>query len=168
VLSDSPDTGAWLRGTVEAGRVDGYQVGRVATRSGADTEAIHALVPRATDADWVVVQAGTNDLLGGDTPRQAVSGVKSLVSDVRAEGPSVIVALVPPSDERPTRVQQVNNRLQRWASQKGIGVLDVYSPVADSDGSYRAGLSDDGVRANAAGGRLEARAVARQLPDLLG
>lgn len=165
VLSDSRS--AWLRRTVATGHIKGYELGDVTARPGADTRTINGLVSRAAGSDWVIVQAGASDIHNGATPRQTVSGVKSVVTDVRDRGPSVIVALVPPSNVQPTDVLRVNTRLKKWATRQGIGVLDTYSPVADPNGTYRSGLSDDGVHTNAQGTSLEARAVTRQLPSLL-
>ncbi|MDQ4084518.1 MAG: hypothetical protein M3165_01745, partial [Actinomycetota bacterium] len=69
-LSDSHlvQEGSWFRRTVEAGRLDGYTVGTFASQPGADAEAVRQLADAVDGSDWVVVQAGTNDLLGGSDP----------------------------------------------------------------------------------------------------
>jgi lysophospholipase L1-like esterase len=166
-LSDSHlvADGSWFRRTVEEGRLGGYAVGTFASQPGATSEEVRELADQTAGSDWVVVQAGTNDLLGGDSPQQAFAGVRSLVGAVRE--PRVILALVPPPDIRPDAVVALNGLLTRWAQEQGIPVLDVYSPVAAQGGRFRPGTSDDDVHANDLGAQLQADSALRQLRRIL-
>lgn len=168
-LSDSHiyNEGSWFRLTVEAGRVDGYAVGEFASQPGALTDTIRTLVPKVKGSDWVIVQGGTNDLLAAHSPQQALAGVKVLVEAADERAGSVMVALVPPSDTTGPQVIELNRLLTQWAKGQDVPVLDVYSSVAATDGSYRLGLSDDGVHANDRGARMQAQAALPQLRRIL-
>ena len=156
---------SWFRLTVAAGRLDGYAVGTYASQPGADAETVRQLAGRTDGSDWVVVQAGTNDLLGGASPAEAFTDVQALVRAVR--GPRVILALVPPANERPAAVVELNRLLREWAESQDIAVLDVYSAVATGDGRFLPGTSDDDVHVNGRGAQLQADAATRQLRRIL-
>jgi lysophospholipase L1-like esterase len=156
---------SWFVRTVQAGRLAGYTAGTLASQPGADAETVRQLADQVDGSDWVVVQAGTNDLLAGDDPGLAFADVQSLVRSVRR--PNVILALVPPSNERPDAVVRLNRLLTRWAERRDIPVLDVYSPVATKDGRFLPGTTDDDVHVNDRGAQLQAQAAMHQLRRIL-
>ena len=166
-LSDSHlvADGSWFQLTVAAGRLDGYTVGTLASQPGAEAETVRGLAGQTEGSDWVVVQAGTNDLHAGDTPAQAFADVQALVRAV--DGPRVILALVPPSNLRPAAVVELNRLLIRWAEAQGIPALDVYSAVAGYDGRFLPGATDDDVHANDRGAQVQAGAALWQLRRIL-
>ncbi len=156
---------SWFRLTVAAGRLEGYAVGTLASQPGADAETVRQLADQTSESDWVVVQAGTNDLLGGQSPAGAFADVQALVRAVR--GPRVILALVPPANERPAAVVQLNRLLREWAESQELPVLDVYSAVATGNGRFLPGTTDDDVHVNGRGAQLQADAATRQLRRIL-
>jgi lysophospholipase L1-like esterase len=171
VLSDSHafNEGSWLRRTIPAGAIPNVGLAAFASQPGADSETLAAkLDEAATGAGFVLVQAGTNDLLVGDSPEQAAAGVEALLQGVRDRGATPIVVLVPPSDTRASRTVTLNGLLRDYATQNGLGVLDVYSAVANPDGTWKTGLSGDGIHASGQGPELMAQATLGQLPELLG
>src|SRR3990170_2016203 len=155
---------SWFLRTVEAGVLDGYTAGTLASQPGADAQTVRRLADQTDGSDWVVVQAGTNDLRADAEPGLVFADVKSLVRAVRR--PNVILALVPPSNDRPAAVVQLNRQLTRWAERREVPLLDVYSPVATDDGRFRPGTTDDDVHVNDRGAQLQARAALRQLRGL--
>ncbi len=156
---------SWFRLTVAAGRLDGYAVGTFASQPGAGADTVRQLTDQTNESDWVVVQAGTNDLLGGESPAKTFADVQALVRAVRS--PRVILALVPPANDRPAAVVQLNRLLREWGGSQDIPVLDVYSTVATGDGRYQPGTTDDDVHVNGRGAQLQADAAMPQLRRIL-
>lgn len=170
VLSDSHifNSGSWFRLTVEKGMLKGVGVSTFASTPGGNAARVGAKIDDVLDADWVIVQAGTNDLIVNTSPAETAQAVEQIVSDVRTEGPKVILAAIPPSNEVPGGVVQTNELLKSWAKSKGVPFLDVYSPVAARGGTFRDGMTSDDRHANAKGARATAEAVTPKLAKILG
>jgi lysophospholipase L1-like esterase len=172
VLGDSHSgwPGSWFRQSVGAGTVPGVQLGALASHPGWTSAALLTRVAEATrKGGTVLVQAGTNDmLLAGLSPAEAADGVERLVLSVRERGVRAVLVSVPPSASQGPQLLQLNALLHAWADLRGVGWLDVTSAVVAPDGTWREGLSDDGIHANAAGGRFMAESAIEQLPQLAG
>ncbi len=170
VLSDSHayNTGSWWRQTVATGTFPGIYLGTTASQPGAASTSLVPLLDQATATGGaVVVQVGANDLLSGRTPAQAADGIADLWQGVRDRGAEPVAALVPPSDEVPAAVVALNTAIRDAATAEGIPLLDVYSAVADTDGSWADGLTGDRRHANAAESDLMAKAAREQLPAVI-
>jgi lysophospholipase L1-like esterase len=172
VLSDSHAyfAASWWRQTVEANAIEGVTMGAFASQPGAvSTSIASGLDDAAGQAQngYVLVQAGTNDLLAGSSPERAATDIQTLWTGVRERGSTPIAVLVPPSSQVGAKVIALNELLAGAARRDGIAILDVYTPVADADGSWQAGTSDDGKHANEVGGTRQAEAVLAQLPGIL-
>lgn len=172
VLSDSHAYFAesWWRQTVVANAVEGASEGAFASQPGAVADTIASGLDEASAAaqnGYVLVQAGTNDLLAGSSPARAASDVQSLWEGVRDRGSTPIAVLVPPSSEVGAEVIELNLLLAGAARADGIAILDVYTPVADAGGRWQAGTSDDGKHANLEGATRQANEVLAQLPGIL-
>ncbi|MDQ4488824.1 SGNH/GDSL hydrolase family protein [Sinomonas sp. ASV486] len=171
VLGDSHSSwpGSWFERSVADGSVPGAALGVFSSHPGRTSIALQAWVPEATSQGGVVlVQAGTNDLLlDGAPPARAAQGVEQLVGAVSARGAESVLVSVPPSATLGTATNELNALLKAWAAAHGVPWLDVTSAVTAADGTWRPGLSDDGIHANASGGALMAEAARGQLPRLL-
>ena len=172
VLSDSHAYFAesWWRQTVVANAVEGASTGATASQPGAVADTIASGLDEAAAAapnGYVLVQAGTNDLLAGSSPARASADIQSLWQGVRDRGSTPIAVLVPPSSEVGAEVIELNRLLAGAARAEGIAILDVYTPVAEADGGWQAGTSDDGKHANLEGASLQANDVLAQLPGIL-
>jgi len=172
VLSDSHAYFAesWWRQTVVANHVEGASMGAFASQPGAVAATIASGLDEAAGAaqnGYVLVQAGTNDLLAGSSPARAAADIQSLWQGVRDRGSTPIAVLVPPSSEVGAEVIELNRLLAGAARVEGIAILDVYTPVAEADGGWQAGTSDDGKHANLTGASLQANEVLAQLPGIL-
>lgn len=170
VLSDShvASEGSWFRQTVEANRVPGARLGVFVAESGATATALESKLDQAVAAKgMVIIQAGTNDLGAGTSASATAENVKKLLQGIKDRGATPILALIPPSATKGPAVKEANRLLSEFAAGEDIGILDVTSDVAGPDGQWRAGLSDDGVHANAAGAKVMAAAAAEQLPSLI-
>ncbi|MBJ2119966.1 SGNH/GDSL hydrolase family protein [Arthrobacter sp. MSA 4-2] len=169
ILSDSHAHGkhSWWRQTVVAGTVPGLRLGPYESHPGAQTVGlVDRLDAAVRQADLVVVQAGTNDIRKGRSPEQAAEGVRVLWDGITARGAAPIAALVPPSETQPALAVELNRLLRTAAEARGMPLLDVYTPVAAADGSWRAGLSNDGIHSNRKGSDLLAEAARGQLAGL--
>lgn len=171
VLGDShsgePDS--WFRLSVGNGTVPGAALGVLSSHPGYTAAALQSGIPDATAFGGVVlVQAGTNDLLlAKHTPAQAAADVEALERAVAATGVHAVLVSVPPSAPLGPATNQLNALLKDWAAGHDVPWLDVTSAVTEPDGTWRPGLSTDGIHANDSGGPLMAAAVREQLPPLL-
>ncbi|KJC63677.1 SGNH/GDSL hydrolase family protein [Agreia bicolorata] len=175
LLTDQPSAAAdsWWASSVAASLVPGVVAGGdfapTATVDSALTvselEARVAAVPSLSG--FVVVHAGAGDLDVGTAPAAVATEVQGLWQAVAAKGGTPIVTLVSPSNENGAETVELNGLLQTDAAAAGFGVLDLYSPVAASNGSWSPTFSADGVLPNAAGSQALAQAVVSQLPQLV-
>jgi hypothetical protein len=115
---------------------------------------------------YVVIQAGAEDLNDGALPSVVATEVQALWQAVATKGATPVVALVSPSDENGAEVIELNGLLQTAAATAGLGVLDLYSPVAAPNGSWETTFSDDGAAPNTAGSEALAQSAIAQLPPL--
>lgn len=170
VLSDSHafNADSWFRQTVAAGAVEGAVLGEFSSYPGADLARIGKHRREVARSDWVIVQGGTNDLLAARDPEQVATDLRALVADVAASGPQVVVALVPPSEARAAETVRLNALIGDWAASDGVPVLDLYSPVGTEDGTWRDGMTGDGVHASQRGADRMADAADRQLDQVVG
>ncbi|WP_294567984.1 SGNH/GDSL hydrolase family protein [uncultured Arthrobacter sp.] len=169
ILSDSHAHGkhSWWRQTVVADTVPGLRLGSYESHPGAQTTGlVDRLDAAVRQADLVVVQAGTNDIRKGRSPEQAAEGVRVLWDGIAARGAAPVAALVPPSETQPALAVELNRLIRTAAEARGIPLLDVYTAVAAADGSWRAGLSNDGIHSNRKGSDLLAEAARGQLAGL--
>ncbi|SMG16233.1 GDSL-type esterase/lipase family protein [Agreia pratensis] len=172
VLSDSHAyfAASWWRQTVEANAIPGVSMGAFASQPGAVADTIASGLDEAAagaQGGYVLVQAGTNDLLAGSSPARAASDIEALWAGVRERGSTPIAVLVPPSSQVGSKVIELNRLLTGAARQAGIAILDVYTPVADAGGRWLAGTSDDGKHANLEGATRQANEVLAQLPGII-
>ncbi|CCE76401.1 esterase [Clavibacter nebraskensis] len=170
VLSDSHayNAGSWWRQTIGTGTFPDAYLGEFESLPGAVTSSLTPMLDAVTaQGGAVVVQAGTNDLLSQRTPEQAVEGLSGLWQGIRDRGAVPVAALVPPSDEVPQLVVELNRLIRTAAAEQGLELIDVYTSVAQSDGTWADGNSDDARHANGVGSALMADAAREQLPRII-
>lgn len=170
ILSDSHafNADSWWRQTVMANKASGMTTGAFESQPGAGAAALaKRLDAAAAKKGLVIVQAGTNDLLSGASPADTAVGVEALWKGIRDRGATPVVALVPPSNDVPAEVRELNRILIEEAMTQRLDVIDVFTPVANKDGSWAVGYTTDGTHANKAGSDVMTAAVLRQLPSLI-
>lgn len=170
ILSDSHayNAGSWWRQTVEANTIPNVSMGKFDSHPGFDTAALKADVEdSASEGGWVIVQAGTNDLLSARSPEQTLDGLEDLWDGVTAAGGMPIASLLPPSDERPAQTKALNVLIAQEAEARQLPVLDVYTSVASDDGTWADGHSSDGRHADSTASKTMAAAVREQLPRII-
>ncbi|WP_316289923.1 SGNH/GDSL hydrolase family protein [Clavibacter michiganensis] len=170
VLSDSHayNAASWWRQTIGTGTFPDAYLGEFEALPAAATSSLTPRIDAVTaQGGAVVVQAGTNDLLSGRTPEQTADGLSDLWQGIRDRGAVPVAALVPPSDEVPQLVVELNGLIRSEAAEQGLELIDVYTSVAQSDGTWADGESDDSRHSNAAGAAVMASAAREQLPRII-
>jgi hypothetical protein len=174
LLSDQPSAaeGSWWSRSVTAALVPGVvdSVELVTPVEGTSLLTVSDLQDRVAAATilngYVVVQAGSGDIDNGMLPSTVAIEVQALWQALVSKGATPVVALVSPSDENSSEVIELNELLQAAAAAAGLGVLDLYSPVAAPDGSWVTTFSSDGAIPNEAGSQALAQTAIAQLPPL--
>lgn len=161
---------SWWATSVEVGLVPGISTGlRIGSGDLTIAEVRSQAEGAATpEGQPVVIQVGTEDIVEGASAVQIDQSMRSLWQMIIDRGGRPIAALLPPSNTFPGSVVAVNSQIRASAAEEGIAVLDVITPVSAVDGTWVAGLSDDGRQPNALGSAAMAAAVSDQLPALLG
>lgn len=170
LLSDSHayNTGSWWRRTIVAGEVAGVVQGAFESQPGADAVTLANRLDAASRGDFVLIQAGTNDLLSAVAPADALVRVEALWDGVALRGPSPVAVLVPPSATRPAETVELNTLIAASADARGIPVIDVYTSVTNGDGTWIEGYSGDGIHSLPDGSAVMGQAAQEQLTALLG
>jgi lysophospholipase L1-like esterase len=121
----------------------------------------------------IVVYAGDNDLMGGDSPAQVRDDFVAFVTKVRHSLPAVPIAFIAikPSVARVKllpQIHQADELIAAWAkSQRDVIYLDVYTPMLDAHGQPRPELFiDDGLHMNRQGYDIWVARVAPWLKTL--
>ena len=124
----------------------------------------------------VHIMAGTNDVAGntGPTTEQAFeNNIAAMVDLARAHHIQVALASILPASSfswkpgfKPAAtIKQLNSWLRSYARKSHIRYVDYYSVLTDTEGGFKARLSDDGVHPNrdgyAAMGNLALQGIAK-------
>lgn len=166
VLSDSHayNAGSWWRQTVVAGSVPDAELGAFQSQPGAEsTSLVKRLDAAAAPGGLVLVQAGTNDIIAGKTPAEALTGIEALWDGIAERGSTPVAMLEPPSNKHGGKTVELNDLIRKAAAKRGLALVDVYTVVANPDGTWRHGLTTDGIHANAAGSAPMAAAAQDQI-----
>lgn len=125
----------------------------------------------------IVVLAGTNNVGtagGGETEVAAIAGGLRAVLDVcRDKAPDAVVVLmgITPRNHPPAAmrtINQVNERIARFADGKKVRYLNINDRLADREGKLLEGMSPDGLHLSAKGYQVWADALKPLLTELLG
>lgn len=115
----------------------------------------------------VVILGGTNDLAQGRAAEDVLGTLEQLAGRVRELDAVPVLATVPPRTDGDftEQVADLNAAIRAYGERSGTRVLDFSSVLADDDGGWRPGSTDDGVHpteaAAAAMGRLAVRELFR-------
>ena len=119
----------------------------------------------------VVVMIGINDLLAGSTPKQAASGVTSVVHAIQTESPNTKILLlgVLPSEITVLNpaVRQLNTLIARLGRQPGVTYLNPGTQFEGANGIAKPSLMMDLVHPDAAGYQVLANAIDGTILHLL-
>ncbi|MRG60268.1 hypothetical protein GE115_10370 [Agromyces sp. CFH 90414] len=114
-----------------------------------------------SDADVLVLLAGTNDVAFGIPFDESAANLERLVDTVGIA--DVVVVSIPPIDAIPEGAEAYNDRLDDLADDRGWRFVDASAGLRSDDGSFRDGMSSDGLHPSPAGARVLGEAIAEGL-----
>lgn len=124
----------------------------------------------------MVLLAGTNDIAANNGPQtldMIRQNVMAMVELAQVHHIRVILCAVMPisgkqSEHRPPAdILRLNAWLKEYAAKTRSAYVDYHAAVADAQGEFRSGYSDDGLHPNARGYQLMNAAVSKALDDVV-
>src|SRR4051794_34130007 len=107
------------------------------------TTAAMAAGAQPSDADVLVVMAGTNDVLQGIPWEQSAANIEAIVGAVGVD--RVVLCTIVPLASNPAGETDFNAHLAALADEHGWRLVDSAAAVRAPDGQWLAGLSEDGI-----------------------
>lgn len=119
---------------------------------------------RPSDARFLIVMAGTNDLSRALPRGESLAALDAAVQSVGAE--EVVVVAVPPRSDRALQTLSLNSWLISVAEERGWRSFDPWGWTRAGDGSWsRPGCAADVLHATVAGYERAGLSIARQLVE---
>ena len=119
---------------------------------------------RHRSAKVLVVLAGTNDL-ARRTPHETTGRNIERIALI-ASAQTVIISSIPPRDSATADTAAYNGYLQALAARHGWLFVDASAGLRTPAGTFRPGLSDDGVHPNVAGAAVLGHAIGQALAGI--
>jgi lysophospholipase L1-like esterase len=119
------------------------------------------------DPSIVIVMGGTNDLKQRSGPKAVLRRLDVILQRVRSSGAIVVLCTVPPRRHFETQALALNSAIRSYAGKGNVPLLDLYSSVGLKGGSWKPGLTKDGVHPTRRAADLMTAAAEKQLPKLL-
>jgi len=110
----------------------------------------------------VFLMIGTNDIGAGIADQDIVDNVKEILSIIRQKSPDTttfVQSILPRSRALTTPIREVNQGLQRLASQERVAFINLYPSFADDHGGMCDAYSGDELHLLAAGYEVWLNAV---------
>jgi lysophospholipase L1-like esterase len=117
-------------------------------------QVIERLDTLAAGAKAVFLLIGTNDLTLGVAEDQIVANVEKIVAFLVSDFPGatiVIQSVMPRSAKWKKRLESLNVRYQKVASEHGVDYLDLWPVLADASGTLPKAISLDALHLNGPG-----------------
>jgi len=120
----------------------------------------------SNQSDLVLMQFGTNDVWNDRSPSAILAAYSTVLSDLRAANPNVIVLVAQITPLNPTgcsacesRVAALNAQIPGWASKSStatspVSVVDLHSAFSAASFTPNSTYTADGVHPNVAGAQL--------------
>jgi lysophospholipase L1-like esterase len=121
----------------------------------------------------IVVQAGTNNIGGGQSAESVARGIRAILDTVRQKAPKATVILTGVFIRNDRReylpvVRSVNKQLEAFADGDKVIWLDVNDGLAEPDGTLRPGMTIDQLHLSVVGYEVWAAGLRPHLERLLG
>jgi lysophospholipase L1-like esterase len=116
----------------------------------------------------LLVLGGTNDLGYGISESAIIANLRAIIVDAKAHKITPILINVPP-DSYPSmapRIKSLNAAILVLANAQKIHVVDLYSALVDSSGTYRPEYTSDGLHFSELGCQAAANQIRAQLRKL--
>ncbi|MBT0767644.1 hypothetical protein KIH74_01825 [Kineosporia sp. J2-2] len=161
-------TGSWFRRVCGAGVI--YSCRDAGVRGDTTTGMLERLQTDVLDLepDAVTIMAGTNDMLYGYSTVKSMRNIDELVTRVQASGATVVLCTISPRNATPKQALALNVAIRKYAKNHKVALLDVYPLLGNANGTFKKGLTNDGVHPNVKGMKLMADLAERKLPRLIG
>jgi lysophospholipase L1-like esterase len=107
------------------------------------------------------IMGGTNDVANGVSTSTTIANLKAIVVAGKQRHMKVFLMLIPP-DSYPRmapKIQALNEAIMRLGNSQKVVVIDTFSPLATSSGTYIPAYTSDGVHLSYAGAQVVANAV---------
>jgi lysophospholipase L1-like esterase len=117
----------------------------------------------------VVVLAGTNDIRDGRDAAWTATHLNDIVDRLQEASPDTVVVLqtLLPRRDAPDAVRRANEVVAGIVQDRGLRLLDLYTPFDDGSGALRTTETTDGVHLSEAGYARWAALIEQELGDLL-
>ncbi|HST82609.1 MAG TPA: GDSL-type esterase/lipase family protein [Kineosporiaceae bacterium] len=115
----------------------------------------------------LILMGGTNDLKHHQSTKQIMRRIRTILNRARATRASVVLCTIPPRNHYGGRVRSLNTAIRKYANRSDVPLLDFYPLLGTKNGSYKRGLSLDGVHPNRRAANRMTALAERQLPALL-
>ena len=102
--------------------------------------------------DMLVVLGGTNDVAYWMSTDETIANLQQIVYSSAEKGVLVAVSTIPPTADETLKpkVAELNDAIRAWAPDAEVVLLDPWPILAEPDGSWKAGYTDDGIHPNVA------------------
>lgn len=126
-----------------------------------------------THPQAVIILAGTNDVLQGDTAANIFATLMGMYAKAKADGLPVVVCTLPPmaasaGAAHNAVIVELNGMLRTYAASNNVPLADYYSVLADSStGELKAAYSADNVHLTQAGYDAITPVAAKAIAGLL-
>lgn len=130
---------------------------------GAQTGDMRAALHHAS-ANALVILAGTNDLAHKRGFTEIASNLQAISEIVATE--VVLLSSIPPRDDAAIQTAKYNDFLRELATDRGWLFVDAAAGLRTSAGTFKPGLSDDGVHPTIAGAQILGQAIGEALKNI--
>lgn len=130
---------------------------------GAQTGDMRAALHHAS-ADALVMVAGTNDLAHNRGFAEIASNLQAISAIVATD--VVLLSSVPPRDDAAIQTAKYNDFLRELATARGWLFVDAAAGLRTPAGTFKPGLSDDGVHPTIAGAQILGQAIGEALRNI--
>ncbi|WP_168627351.1 SGNH/GDSL hydrolase family protein [Cryobacterium sp. BB307] len=144
---------------------DDLQLGGGWALSGARLELMLASV-KPTDADVLVVMAGTNDVRHTTPVEDRLARLAAVIEMIGID--EVVIAAIPPLDSDPVGARVWNDALSAYATAHGITHIDPWRTLRSLDNSWVEGASADGIHPSHSAAAAAGMAIRNELVTRFG
>jgi lysophospholipase L1-like esterase len=143
-----------------------------------DGKEIEKLEPKAA-----VIMIGTNNLSGGHTPEQIAGGIKAIVDELKTQKPKIKVlvlgvfpragkgvakgAKMAKADQLQPKVNEINERIAKFADDKQVFYKDVGKEFLDKDGNLTREIMYDFLHLTPKGYEIWGKAIRDDVEKLV-
>ena len=163
VSSGQSGEASWIRyvnpesGPASLSWVGGWAMG------GAQTGDMRGALHHAS-ANALVIVAGTNDLAHKIGFAEIAENLQA-ISDIVATD-VVLLSSVPPRDDAAIQTTKYNDFLRGLATDRGWLFVDAAAGLRTSEGTFKPGLSDDGIHPSITGAQILGQAIGEALKNI--